>query len=626
MKMHGVGVRLSAILLSGLAVGSLGLLEPLIRFWNTFHLLGTSWLVLVMLYLGTGLFVSISAGIFVSFGLATRAAERRPVVISSYYVAGTIALASVLVAAPFVRHELEALLMPVSYAVIYPVLILLGLIATTKVTPHVVRPLLSSMIGYPSGRISQTRLLVVMVLAGLLLPLTLQKSLRATYSDLGRPGRSEMRTRPSENGPQNVLLITIDALRADHLGFMGYDRPTSPMLDSLAAESVVFTNCYAQSNRSQSSLGALFTSQYPGSNALRNLINPPQRLPDATETMAEYMRDAGLLTSGMNNNKYLPKESGLWQGFDRYDACRCAYFDLLPSRYLVKTGIWAAPQKKHNSAAVNGQVVVDMATDFLEDNREKPFFLHLNFMDINYPYLPPSDVQTIFRSPGASTTNGPDFWERCYPVLSGMTPENNAFARADLLRMIDLYDGAIRQLDTEIGRLLNALDRLAIARKTVVIFTANFGEEFLDHGNVFHKSEWLYDELIHVPLLIRAPELVEPDRRTEVVRHIDLLPTLEEFFDLPIGSHLAGRSLMPLLTGQDEWEPVAAFSQSNELISVRTENRKLQYYLPEGRPFCYDLTRDPREIHNIFGADSTDTVCDSLQNTVLEFLRLQSMP
>jgi arylsulfatase A-like enzyme len=626
MRMHGVGVRLSAILLSGLAVGSLGLLEPLIRFWNEFHLLGTSWFVLVLLYLGAGLIVSISAGIFVSFGLATRAAERRPVVISSYYVSGTIAFAGVLVAAPFVRHELEALLLPVSYAVIYPILLLLGLLATTKLTPHVVRPLLSSMIGYPSGRISQTRLLVVMVLIGLLIPLTLQKSLRATYSDLGRPGRSEMRTRPSEEGPQNVLLITIDALRVDHLSFMGYDRPTSPMLDSLAAESVVFENCFAQSNRSQASLGALITSLYPGSNALRNLINPPRRLPEETETLAESMRDAGLTTAGINNNKYMPKESGLWQGLDRYDACRCAYFDLLPSRYLVKTGVWAPPEKKHNSAAVNATVVVDMATGFMEHNREKPFFLHLNFMDINYPYLPPNEMQSIFRTPGASTTNAPEFWRRCSPVLNAMTPEDNAFARADLLRMIDLYDGAIRHLDTEIGRLLEELDRLALTRKTVVILTSNFGEEFLDHGDVFHKSEWLYDELIHVPLMVRIPDLIAPDRKTELVRHIDLLPTLQTLFDLPVSHRISGTSLLPLLSGEGEWEPLAAFSQSTEIISLRTADRKLLYDLPQGHAYCFDLERDPREVRDIFGVDSTDTVCDSLKASVLEFLRLQSMP
>ncbi len=623
MKMHGVGVRLSAILLSGLALGSLGLLEPLVRFWDEFYRIGLSWPVLIGIYLGTGLAISIVAGICVSFGLATMAAERRPIIITSYFVGGTIALAAVVVSAPLIRRELEALLMQVPYGVIFAVLTILAVILTTTLTPHIIRPLLSSLIGYPSGRISQTRLTAWLVLIFLLIPLTIHKSYSSQHQLLGRSPRKELTTRPSDDQIQNILLITIDALRADHLSCMGYERSTSPAIDSLAAQSMLFKNCFAQGNQPLTSLGSIFTSLYPGMHSLRDLKNLSTPLPNQIETLAELMRDAGLQTTSIINNTFINRQSGIFQGFDEVDDCDFIHLSLIPARYLIKVKLWTTPEKLSQGKAATATGMTDQAIDFLIESPETPFFMHLHFFDTHYPFSPPEGLQHAFRSPGSSTASPSDFWDRCFPMLKSFDSTAHSFPRADLLRLIDLYDGTIRYVDNEIRRLLRELDRLTLGRNTAVIITGTHGEEFLEHDNIFHKSPRLYDEVIHVPLIIYIPELGSSGEANEIVRHIDIMPTLMEIIELPLSSEMQGQSLLPLLLELGTWSEVAAYSQSYEYISIRTDTLKVQHDLQSGNAFCFDLAASPAE--EIILTEPC-APCDSLENSLLDYLRIISLP
>lgn len=624
MSAQSAGSRLTAILLSGLALGALGLTEPLVRFWNQFHLLGLHWLYLILIYLGFGLVCACVAGIFVTIGLATRAIERRPVFFASYYVASSFALAAVLITAPLIRHELiNTFMFEVHYAVIFPILLFLGAILTVKLTPHLIRPILAALISYPSGRISRGRLIGLMLIIGAMIPFVGIIDYRATYRMAGRPARAEFRSRPGPQPIQNLVLITIDALRADHLGTYGYPRPTSPGIDSLAAHGALFENCFAQGPRTGMSLGALFTSLYPTMHSLRSFKNTSSSLPPERETLAESMRDAGLLTMGLMASPVLKREWGLTQGFDRIEEFHHGYLELFPVKYLMKLGLYQPENWAAYGANPVAEAVVDRGIEFLTTAGEQPFYLHVDFMDLHHPFTPPRTFEVSFRSPDASPIEAPEFWQRSWSLFKMLPSEETVLSPADLQRLVDLYDATLRYVDAEVTRLLKHLTELGLARNTLIVLTGSRGIEFMDHGNVLDRAEALHDESIHVPLIIVFPEESEPHRYPEIVRHIDLLPWLQEIFDLPVRRSVQGRSLTPLLSGVGEWIPLPAYSESNECLGVRTRTHKATLKLSDGTQACYDLVADPREMHPVTTASAK---CDSLQTALNEFLQHLNLP
>ncbi|MCK4303607.1 MAG: sulfatase-like hydrolase/transferase [Candidatus Eisenbacteria sp.] len=622
--------RLSAVLLSGLVLGTLGLLEPLIRFWDYLHLLGVHWSWLLLVYLGSGLAVSLAAGAVVSVWLATRAVQRRPVVVASYFVAGTFTLAAVLIAAPLVQHELREVVGKVSFAIIYPVLGVLGLLFAIKTTRYLVCPALAAMIAHPSGRISRARLILLLAIVGLLIPLTVFMSHKSTQQFGGRPTREGLQSRPSNHAIQNVVLITIEGLRADHLGVYGYNRPTSPVIDSLAAESVLFEHCFSQGNCTELSFGSLFTSLYPSMHSVKRRKTLATPLPEEFDTLAECLRDAGLRTIGLMTNTFLKREWNMTQGFDEIIEFHSGYASLLPVRYLLRLGVLDPLDQVPRTKAPRAEGVVDEAIGQLDWISNDPFFLFVHFMDTHYPYIPPRPYQNAFRAEGASPAFGTELWEGTWSTISMLPSDEELISQADLLRIADLYDGAIRYIDDAIGRLLHELDALGLSDNTILIITSDHGSEFFERGRLFHTNPFLYDELIHVPLLIRVPGLRQSRRVPEIVRHIDLMPTLVEIFDLPCVQSAQGQSLVPLLKGARGWKDVLAFSQSYEAISVRTRTHKVIHDLTTGESYCFDLQEDPGETTALDRASGEApeeaSPCDSLEVDLMKFFQRINVP
>ena len=624
MSAQSASSRLTAILLSGLALGALGLIEPLVRFWSSFHLVGIHWLYVILIYLGFGLVCACVAGIFVTIGLATRAIERRPVFFAAYYLASAFAFAAVLITAPLIRHELiNTFLFEVHYAVIFPILLTLGAILTVKLTPHLVRPILAALISYPSGRISRGRLVGLMLVIGAMIPLVGFLDYRATYRTAGRPARAEFQSRPGQQPVQNLLLISIDALRADHLGAYGYQRPTSPAIDSLAVRGALFEHCLAQSNRTGMSMGALFTSLYPTMHSLRSWKDTASPLPPERETLAESMRDAGLFTMGLMASPVLKREWGLTQGFDQIEEFHNGFLELFPVKYLMKLGLYAPEDWATLGSNPVARTIVDRAIELIAAVDERPFFLLVDFMDLHHPFIPPRSFEVPFRSPEAAQVEAPEFWQRSWSLFKMLPSEEEVLPRADRLRLIDLYDATLRYIDAEIARLLEYLHESGLAPNTLIVLTGSRGTEFLEHGNVLDRSEALHEESIHVPLIIVFPGEGEPRRHPEIVRHIDLLPWLQEVFDLPIRRSAQGQSLTPLLSGVGEWIPRAAFSESNGCIGVRTRTHRATLRLSDGEQVCFDMTVDPQEMAAI---TAESAVCDSLQTALGEFLQHLNLP
>jgi arylsulfatase A-like enzyme len=623
MRFRAVRVRLAAVLLSGLVLGTLGLLEPLLRFWSHFHQLGISGTRLLLYYLGIGVAIAIVAGIPVTLALSRRSVQWLPVAIAAYYATATAALTGAIALAPILRWEITGFRMNLSYAILFPTLLAIATLLVYKGTPRIVVPVFAWLFGHPSGRVARLRLGVILALIGLLIPITLLKGAQSRFRADGRPAQTELATRPSADPLQNVLLITVDALRADHLQCYGYARATSPRIDRLAAEGVRFSHAFAQSNCTELSLGSLYTSLYPSMHGVQRRAGTASRLSQPIETLAEQMRDAGLQTYGLMTNPYLKREWGLTQGYDQIDEFRSGYRGLLPVRILHELHMIELPELIAHLDVPRAKTVVDDAIRVLESTHGHPFFLHLHFMDVHHPYIPPEPYQEMFKTPGASALSAARLWYRSWSVFQMLPSDQPLLPESDLLRIKDLYDGAIRYTDDEIGRLLDELARLGLAENTLVVFTADHGDEFLEHGDIFHKTPALYDELIHVPLIVRGPGLATNRNVDSIVRHIDLLPTLLDLFGLPPLAAAQGRSLRPLLTGEAGWTELPAFSQSYEYVSVRTPEHKLMYDLRRDTSYCFDLATDPGEQTNVYG---TDPQCAVLDPVLLEFLKRVTLP
>ncbi len=643
MKSSGVRAHLLAILFSGLTLGALGLLEPLIRFRKGFHLLGASWPWLLLVYLGMGIAVAALAGVAVGALLARRRPPAGSREAAAYYATATALLSAVLVFAPILRHAAGQVGMRISFAALFPVLLIVGALLAWRLTPRIA-PLLGRLLGRPGGGVSPRRVAMLMLACGLVVLATVYADVRSRYraGEMAPAGPrvdgGAVKTPDGEavdNVPggavQNLLLITIDALRADHLSLYGYSRPTSPHLDAYAAGAVVFDHCVAQGNSTELSMPAIFTSLYPSMHSVTRRGSVARPLPEETQTLAEHLRAAGLRTSGMMTNPFIKREWGLTQGFETIDEFQIGREELLPCLYLIRLGLVRpferTPQTRSSPRAA---VVADRAIAQLRNLRARPFYLHVHFMDVHHPYIPPEEYEKMFASPAAAgASSAVDFWKRGWERFT-QNPSSRANIEAgEVQRLIDLYDGSIRYVDEEVARLLRELDALGLSARTMVIITADHGDEFLEHGDLFHKSPFLYDELTHIPLIVKWPGATSGQRREETVRQIDLLPTLLQVFDLPPSTAAQGRSLVPLLTGDEgpgpgvPWADLPAFSESYEFTAVRTPGNKcMAERKADGRTLCFDLLSDPGERRAIQGECQA---CDSLRQALLDFQRRRDL-
>ena len=300
--------------------------------------------------------------------------------------------------------------------------------------------------------------------------------------------RNRTRKRP------NLLFVSIDTLRADHLGTYGWSRPTSPSLDAFAAKGVVFENAQSSSSWTLASLATLMTSLLPSTHRCEK---DSSRLDPSYATLAEILRDAGYDTAIVASHQFLNAGHGLQQGFTRVDT------RILQDDYSI-----TSPQ------------VTDWGVQWLEDkaaaNDGVPWFLWLHYFDPHAPYLAHEGVSENFG------TSQP----------------------------IDLYDGEIAFTDRHLGRLFETFERLGFADDTVVVVVADHGEEFGEHGHNGHGYD-LHEEVVHVPLVFRVPGLAAR-RVPDLVPTVDVFPTLLELCGARAPNEIEGRTLMPLLRGEPD--------------------------------------------------------------------------
>jgi arylsulfatase len=333
---------------------------------------------------------------------------------------------------------------------------------------------------------------------------------------------------PAASAP-SVLLITVDTLRADHLGAYGFAPDTSPHLDALAAQSALFERAIAASSRTAPAHASIMTSRWVREHSIGH-GNGSTRLADEEITLAAAFKDAGYETAAFVGNVMLVRRVGLDSGFDHYD-------DELPESETNRQDVFER----------RAEQTTERALAWLSALRGRPFFLWVHYNDPHGPYTPPPPWDEHFQLGDA-----PD--EEPLPVLYVQRGWFGipAYQALPGLRRVgqyrSRYAGEIRYFDEWLGRLLEAAERGAEPRDLVVLLTADHGESFGEEDFYFSHGYATTPDLSRVPFLLRAPGLA-PERRGEVVHHVDVLPTLLDLAGLPVPADVRGIALAPVLRG-----------------------------------------------------------------------------
>jgi len=402
----------------------------------------------------------------------------------------------------------------------------------------------------------------------------------------------------------NIILVVIDALRADHLGCYGYPLETTPNLDALAQAGVRFEECYTPVSWTKPSVASLMTSLYPGQHGA---VRGGDILPEEVVTLAELFREAGWNTAGFVTNPHLKSIFNYNQSFDFFNdsLTRDKIFEIaireVPFYPIIRTlsGKTFDLTDRDRADLLNRKVF-----SWLELNQEGDFFVYLHYMDPHAPYDPPGKYKGIFRAvPGDEAS-----------------------------RAVSLYDGEIRFVDNAIGELIDRLRILGIYERTAIIVTSDHGEAFGEHGDFGH-GHTIYQDQLHVPLIIKYPSSSSAMVVYEPVSTLDILPTLLDLIMRPAAAVGVGVILTRMM---EEKEPVSGdesdlyFDLENfngsAVISgvikdgrwkyIRTGKSPLRLVKPGGGEELYDLEADPGETNNLLLQDSetAETLRNKLDN------------
>ncbi len=377
----------------------------------------------------------------------------------------------------------------------------------------------------------------------------------------------------SSSNPPNLVVITIDTLRADHLGCYGYFRDTSPHLDALAAESLVFDECRAPVALTLPTHTSLFTGLYPREHGISanfdqirgRFVHSPMVKP-----LAVVLKQAHINTAAFVSAEPLKREGGLADGFD----------------------VWEEPESREVSA----DRTVDRALEWLARSAEEPFFMWVHLFDPHAPYRAPAPYDTIFKYDEA---------------LAAWLGERGIVER-DHLRARDLhnaYDGEVRYTDEQLGRLLTGLKAEGLWENTVILLTSDHGEALGQHDRSGHGYIWM--EQLRVPLVVRVPGL-ESRRVATPLTSRDIMPTV-----MGLVPALSSQAFLSQCTGVDVLAPGQSvrplYSQVPTSMKVMLEGVTLDGWRlissPQDGDHLFDIRADPYELNDV-ASDHPETVSE----------------
>lgn len=437
----------------------------------------------------------------------------------------------------------------------------------------------------------------------------------------------------------NIVLITIDSLRTDHMSCYGYHRKTTPNIDEFSKKSIVFTNAFANGHNTSTSFPAILSSTYPlmYQDCTSHYFKPLSR---ERVMIAEILKQNKFLTAAFHSTPLLAQYYGYHRGFDTYQDLGASEVrdekiarahsqnkkgfinstksalkkkvknNIIYKKYLKKILNRIKPEQTSiNLPYQRAEVINEAIFSWLKHNHSK-FFLWVHYMDPHYPYIPPVNYINKFTTYTPNVHELKKLWNHASMSLS---PED--ISNKNIKKMFDLYDAEINYLDHNIKLLLDKLKIDNIYDNTMIIITADHGEEFKDHGEFSHWPKF-YDELIHVPLIIKLPNVNEGRIIEDISQHIDIPPTILGRFNIKKPNNYQGIDLLSELNnktkikGINERGVISETLVNNRRISkdgigkiitsYRTKKWKLIINNETNSKELYNLNNDPEEKINIY--------------------------
>lgn len=404
--------------------------------------------------------------------------------------------------------------------------------------------------------------------------------------------------------PRNVILITISSLRADHVSCLGYTRDTTPNFDAFAGENILFRNTFATSGWMMPTHGSIFTSLYP---TLHGATHIDKSLGEEHCTLAEILADNGYYCVGFCCNPRLDREHGFAQGFNLYDD------------YSVSIMLESVAFEDKKSIDINRQrtnaLINDAAIRWLQNNTHRPFFMFIHYYDNHWDYLPPPPYSERYDPDYDGPIDGTQIARE--PLFS------NPPSKRDIQHIIALYDGEVRQTDNDMGEFLNALKDTDISDNSIIIIMGDHGEQFYEHGHTSHHG--IYEELIHIPLAVSIPGApARYETIDSLVSQVDILPTILDYFQIPIPEQYQGKSLRPLIEGRAKAVNEFVFVEytggaAPDCYAVRSIRYKCCREVGS-EPFVFDLVEDHGEQKRTV-LDRNSKEIRALEENLLRFIK-----
>jgi len=454
------------------------------------------------------------------------------------------------------------------------------------------------------------------------------------YSSSGMVSSGDTHSgRRTAKGP-NVVLVLIDALRADHLSCLGYRRQTSPFLDKLAKQGALFTNFVSNSSWTRPSVATLFTSLYPSGHHATAIRS---RISEKIETLPEIMRKNGYVTGLFTNTDQVGAIFGFGQGVDHYymwlrrSMIRFTAFHRVTMKFLPSTDKWFWKLEKvrlGEKGAPEDKLLAERFLSWREELGGKPYFAYLHFMATHTPYNPPPPYHDKFLGQRSGKTFKPGWF---HDIGIGFNECDKKLPDDTEKTLVDLYDGEIAFIDDVIKSLVNAL-YAENSSESMLIITADHGESFYEHCQYEHGHS-LYQENLWVPTIIYYPGKVPKGLRiSHPASTIDIAPTILSLAGLPPEKKFMGESLEPLLHNENEKFRPFVYSEllgrgelrsiiderGYKLIELETEEKTVRE--------LYDLNSDPGEERNLFHDDDYAEVRKGLEEKLSETRKYASLP
>lgn len=414
----------------------------------------------------------------------------------------------------------------------------------------------------------------------------------------------------------NVVFVTIDSLRADHTACLDYERAVDPRLGELCERGTTFRQAVANGPNTTASFPSILT----GAHSLT--YGPYGICGEGSPFLSRALKQAGYQTVGYHSNPHLGAEQNYPTGFDIFNdavkgnesvaTMKETVDSLLPTESrlyrLLRRGWHYFNMNTGNAAYARAETISNNLIDLVEndDQIDEPFFAWLHYMDVHYPFQPPSDAMAELSGPSLSNRRIVNLNGKMHERPGEMTDE-------DIKDLIALYDAEIRYTDHQIGRVLDTLEEHGRLDNTIVVITADHGEAFGEHGRFGHHP-YPYEELVRVPLIIAGPG-IDSTTVDQQVSLVDLAPTILDLLDVTVPDAMEGRSFAPVLRGNSIDDRTAmTISDKGTMYGCRTEEWKYITRIDEEEKHLFNLEDNPSETDEIH-ADHPD-VTDRFESII----------